>query len=109
LQKSFVSSSRKKYEILLIKENNALVDAYNNVLYKKGETVTLKKNSTVFNCTVKGVNIFGQLITESATETIIRCWRSTMGYITCAKEESADSFSYNLASSSNLFFMVTLF
>jgi len=68
LAKELCIKLQEKYEILLIKENNALVDAYNNVLYKKGETVTLKKNSTVFNCTVKGVNIFGQLITESATE-----------------------------------------
>lgn len=46
----------------------SIVDAYNSVLYKKGQKASLKKNNIVFECFIKGVNEFGYLITESATE-----------------------------------------
>lgn len=68
LAKKLCSKLQEKYEVLLTGDSGAIAVAYNNVLYKKGKTVTLKKNSVVFNCTVRGVNTFGQLIAESATE-----------------------------------------
>ena len=68
LAKELCNKLQEKYELLLTEDGKTIEAAYNNVLYKKGETVTLKKNSAVFNCTVKGVNTFGQLITESAIE-----------------------------------------
>jgi len=49
-----------RYEQLQQDKESILQD-YNAVLYKKGETVKLKKNNAVFNCTVKAVNAFGQL------------------------------------------------
>jgi BirA family biotin operon repressor/biotin-[acetyl-CoA-carboxylase] ligase len=49
-----------RYEQLQDDRERILSD-YNAVLYKKGETVKLKKNNAVFNCTIKGVNAFGQL------------------------------------------------
>jgi BirA family biotin operon repressor/biotin-[acetyl-CoA-carboxylase] ligase len=68
LAKELCNKLQEKYDLLLTEDGKTIEAAYNNVLYKKGETVTLKKNSAVFNCTVKGVNTFGQLITESAIE-----------------------------------------
>ena len=41
---------------------------YNEYLYKKGVSVKLKKENIVFQTTVKGVNINGQLITSDAIE-----------------------------------------
>jgi len=49
-----------RYEQLQHDKDSILQD-YNAVLYKKGEMVKLKKNNAVFNCTIKGVNAFGQL------------------------------------------------
>jgi BirA family biotin operon repressor/biotin-[acetyl-CoA-carboxylase] ligase len=46
----------------------SIVEAYNGILYKKHKKISLKKNNIVFECLVKGVNEYGYLITESATE-----------------------------------------
>lgn len=46
----------------------ALLDAYNNVLFKKHEQVRLKKANIVFETVVKEVNSNGQLITTDAIE-----------------------------------------
>ena len=43
-----------------------LLTDYNNVLYKKGERIRLKKDSAVFDCTLKEVNLFGQLVVETS-------------------------------------------
>jgi len=68
LAKELCACFEKRYRQLLNEQSKTTVDAYNNVLYKKGQLITLKKNSAVFNCTVKGVNAYGQLITVAATE-----------------------------------------
>ncbi|QEC70199.1 biotin--[acetyl-CoA-carboxylase] ligase [Panacibacter ginsenosidivorans] len=68
LAKEVCNFLHTQYQRLLNESSKSIITAYNDVLYKKGQVVTLKKNSAVFNCTVKGVNAFGQLITESATE-----------------------------------------
>ena len=51
----------------LIEEGfDAMLSSYNAVLYKRDAAVKLKQGSRVFNCTVKEVNRYGQLITEGA-------------------------------------------
>ena len=47
---------------------NFLLQEYNSLLYKKNETVRLKKDNAVFSTTIKGVNKFGQLLTEDSLQ-----------------------------------------
>lgn len=54
------------YELLQERGFDELLDRYNTFLYKKGEPVKLKKDTRVFNCIIKEVNRYGQLITEGA-------------------------------------------
>lgn len=56
------------FQILQEGNTKSIVNAYNEVLYKKGETVFLKKNNVVFECIVKGVNEYGYLVTQSLME-----------------------------------------
>jgi len=58
----------KRYRQLLTSSPGAITEAYNEILYKRGEKVSLKKNNIIFECVVKGVNEYGNLITTSATE-----------------------------------------
>ena len=46
----------------------ALLKLYNDQLYKKNETVRLKKDSRIFEAYIKGVNASGNLITQTAIE-----------------------------------------
>ena len=41
-----------------------VLDQYNDLLYKKNETVKFKKDNRTFEATVKAVNLSGQLITQ---------------------------------------------
>jgi BirA family transcriptional regulator, biotin operon repressor / biotin---[acetyl-CoA-carboxylase] ligase len=68
LAKELCACLDERFRQLLNKSSQTIVEAYNNILYKKGQKVALKKNSAVFDCTVKGVNAYGQLITEATTE-----------------------------------------
>lgn len=68
LVKELCSHLEKRYFQLLTTPHQTIIDAYNHVLYKKGQKITLKKNNAVFDCIVKGVNSYGQLITETAIE-----------------------------------------
>lgn len=43
---------------------------YNDHLYKKGQDVKLKKENALFETCIKGVNNFGQLITEDVMERV---------------------------------------
>ncbi|MEO7445040.1 MAG: biotin--[acetyl-CoA-carboxylase] ligase [Ferruginibacter sp.] len=45
-----------------------VLHTYNEILYKNGKQVKLKKDNVVFKTTVRGVNEFGQLITEDSLE-----------------------------------------
>lgn len=47
---------------------NLLLQQYNDLLYKKEETVRLKKENAVFSTCIKGVNKFGQLLTEDSMQ-----------------------------------------
>lgn len=57
---------QRRYEQLLSGED--LLPAYNEQLYKRGQTVRFKKGSRVFEATVKGVNEKGDLVAQTATE-----------------------------------------
>lgn len=68
LAKELCSHLQRRYFQLLTKPHQTIIDAYNDILYKKGQKITLKKNNAVFDCIVKGVNPYGQLITETTIE-----------------------------------------
>lgn len=58
----------KNYQILMKDGFNRLLTVYQSLLYKKDETVKLKKDSRVFEATIKGVTESGQLIAFHAIE-----------------------------------------
>ena len=68
LTKELCTRLDHRFRQLHINSRQSVVDAYNDILYKKGQKVSLKKNNIVFECLIKGVNEYGYLITESATE-----------------------------------------
>lgn len=58
-------------ELLKTKGAGTVLEAYNRILYKKGEKVKLRKEGQVFETRVTGVNLKGQLIT---TDPVEQCW-----------------------------------
>lgn len=48
-----------------------VLEAYNRVLYRNGETVKLRKEGMVFQTRVLGVNLQGQLLTA---DPVAQCW-----------------------------------
>jgi BirA family transcriptional regulator, biotin operon repressor / biotin---[acetyl-CoA-carboxylase] ligase len=53
-----------------VNDPDALISNYNEVLYKRNESVRLKKGSRVFNATIKKVSALGELITATTMEEI---------------------------------------
>lgn len=49
-------------------DHQALMEEYNSKLYKHGQMIRLKKDNISFDCLLKSVNEFGQLITEKGIE-----------------------------------------
>lgn len=66
LAKEICNSLSIQYNYLLNSEFKKLCFNYNNVLYKKGLEVTLRKDNIKFNCIVEGVNEYGELIVKNA-------------------------------------------
>jgi BirA family biotin operon repressor/biotin-[acetyl-CoA-carboxylase] ligase len=58
----------KRLEQLAIEGINLMLKEYNQHLYKLNEQVKLKKDSAVFETTIKSVNEMGQLITTDTLE-----------------------------------------
>ena len=56
------------YKKLMSEGFDPILEAYNQFLYKKNETVKLKKNTRSFETVIKGVSETGQLITRHAIE-----------------------------------------
>jgi BirA family transcriptional regulator, biotin operon repressor / biotin---[acetyl-CoA-carboxylase] ligase len=56
------------YNMLLENKMDLLLENYNNHLYKKEKTATLKKGNIKFNCTIKQVNILGELEVENGLQ-----------------------------------------
>lgn len=52
----------------LVSNPNGVLTSYENLLYKKGEKVRLKKGTRVFETTIKGVQPDGQLVTGHSIE-----------------------------------------
>jgi BirA family transcriptional regulator, biotin operon repressor / biotin---[acetyl-CoA-carboxylase] ligase len=52
----------------LEKNKELLLQQYNNVLYKKNQTVRLKKETRIFEAQIKGVTNTGKLITQTSIE-----------------------------------------
>lgn len=67
LAKELCNQLTKAYE-LLEGSSSEIIDAYQKSLYKRNETVRLKKGSRVFAATVKEVSALGELVVEHATE-----------------------------------------
>jgi BirA family biotin operon repressor/biotin-[acetyl-CoA-carboxylase] ligase len=56
------------YKRLVNKETNAILEMYNQFLYKKGEMVKLKKGNRIFSGMIKNVTPTGQLIVQHSVE-----------------------------------------
>lgn len=68
LAKELCDCLEKRYQQLLATDFTTLLDEYNQQLYKAGQTVKLKKDTATFNCTIKHVNINGQLVVSGAAK-----------------------------------------
>lgn len=58
----------KRYQQLRNGETVALIDHYNQQLYKRHELVKLKKGNIVFPCTIEGVSHAGMLLTSGGLQ-----------------------------------------
>lgn len=56
------------YEKLMNKEANAILEMYNQFLYKKDESVRLKKDNRIFYAVIKKVTQTGQLVVRHSVE-----------------------------------------
>ncbi|MDX2046252.1 MAG: biotin--[acetyl-CoA-carboxylase] ligase [Chitinophagaceae bacterium] len=68
LASQLCSRLQKRYEQLHQGNFSELLEQYNKVLYKKGQTIRLKKDNRVFNCTLEEVNNAGQLVVKTGIE-----------------------------------------
>jgi len=68
LAKELCKSINHCYKQLLNLKSDSIFDTYNDVLYKKDQTVKIKKGNQIFEATIKGVSKTGQLITQHAIE-----------------------------------------
>ena len=58
----------RRYEQWQAGEAVALLEEYNDHLYKRGQSVRLKKDNAVFTTEVKGVRVSGELVTQDTLE-----------------------------------------
>jgi BirA family transcriptional regulator, biotin operon repressor / biotin---[acetyl-CoA-carboxylase] ligase len=68
LTKGLCSCLQKRIEQL--NDSAVLLNNYNDVLYKRGETVRLKKGTRVFEATIDVVNNLGQLVTTTGMQEV---------------------------------------
>jgi BirA family transcriptional regulator, biotin operon repressor / biotin---[acetyl-CoA-carboxylase] ligase len=68
LAKGLCMSIDHFYKMLITKEANAIVEMYNQYLYKKDEVVKLKKSNRIFPATIKEVTSTGQLVVQHSIE-----------------------------------------
>jgi BirA family transcriptional regulator, biotin operon repressor / biotin---[acetyl-CoA-carboxylase] ligase len=61
LAKELCTFLNSYYQLLLTGNGPALIEAYNAVLYKRLQTVKLKKQATLFECTIQQVTKNGRL------------------------------------------------
>jgi BirA family biotin operon repressor/biotin-[acetyl-CoA-carboxylase] ligase len=60
------------YQILLQNNYALLQETYNKYLYKKDQEVKLRKGNINFNCTIRGVNDYGELVVDTG---ITECFK----------------------------------
>ena len=68
LAKQLCLKLNERYNQLLEGDQNAILKEYNSFLYKKDKQVKLKKGNIVFDTTVEGVSIMGELHTRDAID-----------------------------------------
>jgi BirA family biotin operon repressor/biotin-[acetyl-CoA-carboxylase] ligase len=68
LGKQLHESVLKKLEELRVNRFENILSEYNSILYKRNETIKLKKKNMVFETTITGVSEFGQLLTFDTIE-----------------------------------------
>jgi BirA family biotin operon repressor/biotin-[acetyl-CoA-carboxylase] ligase len=68
LAKELCRHLENRWQQLLQNKNDELLAAYNQHLYKLGDTATFKKDNLTFNAVVKGVNTQGELIINTGGE-----------------------------------------
>jgi BirA family biotin operon repressor/biotin-[acetyl-CoA-carboxylase] ligase len=68
LAKELCNLIDKNYQLLKKGKAKKIITAYNKHLYKRNETVRLKKKSAAFNCIIKSVNENGELIVANAMQ-----------------------------------------
>jgi len=68
LAKALCMSVDDSYKRLANKEANAILEMYNQFLYKKHETVEFKKDNRIFAGTIKNVTPTGQLTVQHSME-----------------------------------------
>lgn len=68
LAKELCACMQDRFVQLLNGDEAALLELYNKQLYRKNEVVKLKKASSVFQCKVKQVNVYGELQVSDALQ-----------------------------------------
>lgn len=68
LAKELCGFLEDRYQQLLQQGTQAMLLDYNSILYKKGQTIRMRKDNAAFNCTVLGVNEQGQLLVDGAMQ-----------------------------------------
>jgi len=68
LAKELCGFLEDRYQQLLQQGTQAMLHDYNSILYKKGQTIRMRKDNAAFNCTVLGVNEQGQLLVDGAMQ-----------------------------------------
>jgi BirA family biotin operon repressor/biotin-[acetyl-CoA-carboxylase] ligase len=68
LAKELCSCLETRYQQLKSGNGKELLALYNQLLYKKGQTVRLKKENVAFNCTINSVNELGELQVNGAMQ-----------------------------------------
>lgn len=68
LARELFQSFAECYNELITSGFTAIYNQYNSLLYKKGETVKLKRGNRLFEAKIKGVSNSGRLITQHAIE-----------------------------------------
>ncbi len=68
IAKQFCGYLETRLNELKANDFDSLLSAYNQCLYKKGQTVKLRKNNIVSGYTIKSVNHLGELVVEAGIE-----------------------------------------
>ncbi|MEJ7681247.1 MAG: biotin--[acetyl-CoA-carboxylase] ligase [Segetibacter sp.] len=71
LAKDLCKCLNYRWEQLSDKKHDQLLDDYSTYLYKRGESVTFKKNNEKFNAVVTGVNKHGELSIDTGEQSTL--------------------------------------